>query len=238
MFSSRRNRVTLGELDNRGNVVWFGSSRDRKYEVTGWAHPEFYQVWYTAMGWAFDLVSMQDKFREICTDDRSVQQETIPGLESLRPVPGHQNRTLLSKATFNLEQVTTTFGRKVIRDGIVIYHEGNLAMALEQWKAIAELVAQTTVMAIVTPGLEYYVQGTEVGYSPSTRHLFRHGNTVQRIGLPNEPHWVLNVSGYTVDIRGKWDEITKTRRENGYNVFQMLQLRINEELEEAIRREV
>lgn len=238
MFSIGKKRVMLGELDNRENVLWFGRTREKKYEVTGWAHPEFYQVWHTAMGWAFDLLGMKDKFKEICTDDRSVQQEVIPGLEMLKPVPGYQNRTLLSKATFNIQKVTTALERQTIRDGTVIYHRGNLAMALEQWKAIAELVAQTTVMAIVTPGLEYYVQGTEVGYAPATRHLFRHGNRVERIGLPNEPHWVLNISGYTVDIQGQWGEITKTRREHGYNVFQMLQLRINEELEDALRREV
>ncbi len=52
-----------------------------------------------------------------------------------------------------------------------------------------------------------------------------------------DPAWELNVSGYRILICGKWSEIEKTHEQMGLNIFQMLQLRINEELEEAVKRE-
>ncbi|WP_018130504.1 hypothetical protein [Effusibacillus pohliae] len=60
---------------------------------------------------------------------------------------------------------------------------------------------------------------------------------MKRLGTPMDPAWELNVSGYRILICGKWSEIEKTHEQMGLNIFQMLQLRINEELEEAVKRE-
>lgn len=95
---------------------------------------------------------------------------------------------------------------------------------------------KTTVVSTVTPGLRYYVQGTQVGYDKETRHLFKRRNTLERLGSPADPVWKANVSGYKITMIGKWDEIKETRRKMGFNVFQMLQLRLNAELGEAVKK--
>lgn len=186
---------------------------------------------------AFDVLGMTDRFALFTADEPGIQMSKPHGADELIPVTGHQNRNLLRKATSNINEVTTRFKRVPTEYGVAICFTGEKGQALEQWKALAELLGQTTMMSVATTGLLYYVQGTQVGYTPATRHLFRKSNTVERIGLPNEPHWRANVSGYQIDIQGDWDEIKLAKKRMGYNLFQMLQLRLNEELEKAIRAE-
>jgi hypothetical protein len=235
MFSLKRERpISLNGLDN---VVWFGTHRDKKREVTQFAERAFLSIWDDSMREAFDILGMMDRFQTMITDEPGTVTSNADGAERLAPVPGYQNRKLLRRATSNIDEVTTKFQRISTGDGVAICYTGDKKQALEQWKALTELLGQTTMMAIVTPGLSYYVQGTQVGYTPATRHLFKRSNTVERVGLPNEPSWRLNVSGYQIEIRGSWDEIKMTRKHAGYNLFQMLQLRLNEELETAIQKE-
>lgn len=235
MFSFKKREPAT--LDGFDNVVWFGRKQDKKREVTQWVDWAFYEIWEKAMQDAFDVLGMMDRFKSILKEEADVGIATDGGLGPLLPVPGHKNRDLLRKATSNIDEVTTRFERIPVGDGTVIRYNGDKAEALEQWRAIAEILGHTTVVAIVTPGLLYYVQGTQVGYSPSTRHMFRRSNTVERLGLPNEPRWCANVSGYVITIIGDWDEIKKTRKETGYTIFRMLQLRLNEGLEAAIKKE-
>ncbi len=231
MFSWRKsNPVSLGGVDN---VVWYGRIKDNKREVTQWMRPEFYQVWETAMREAFDLLGMMDRFRDMISDGH---RATADNLNMLKPVPGWKNRHLMRKVMPNVGKATTTLRKVVSKDGIAVCFTGEMEAALDQWRTLAELFGQATSMAIVTEGLHYYVQGTQVGYTPSTRHLFRRSNTVERVGLPDKPHWRMNVSGYQITILGDWSEIRKVRKSTGYNLFQILQLRLNEELEKAIQQ--
>ncbi|QQE80441.1 hypothetical protein [Alicyclobacillus sp. SO9] len=233
-FVREEEPIRLNEINN---LVWYGKKRDRKRVVTQWADREFYGVWEAAMQEAFDLLGMMDRFSTMTSDEAGIEKAKPSGAEELIPVPGDQNRRLLRKATLNIAEPTSRFDQVLLENGTAIRYTGDKETALKQWGALTELLAQTTMMAIVTPGLQYYVQGTQVGYTPATRNLFRRSNTLERIGLPSKPHWRANVSGYVIDIHGDWDEIRKTRKSTGYNMFQMLQVRINEELEKALRKE-
>ncbi|MCL6633236.1 MAG: hypothetical protein K6T63_11470 [Alicyclobacillus herbarius] len=228
----RRAQITLHDIDN---VMWYGKKQDRPGGVTQWADPDFYRIWEEAMQEAFDLLGMMDRYQAFLQEPNGGETLTS-GCDGLIPVPGPKNRHLLRNALFNIDQVTTALKSIPVVDGNVIRHSGEKSKALDQWRTITELIGQTTVMAIVTPGLRYYVQGTQVGYTPTTKHLFRRSNTLERVGVPNQPHWRANISGHVVEIVGNWDEIKKARKKMGYNIFQMLQLRLNEELEKAVRK--
>lgn len=224
--------MVLGSLDN---IVWYGLAKERRRDVTQWMDPEFYEVWEALMREAFDLLGMMDRFQDMMLESDQVTASSVE-LRGMIPVPGRKNRHLLRKTMLNVDGALTTMRKISVEDGFAVCHHGKKHLALDQWKAIMELLGQTTVMTIATQGLQYYVEGSQVGYTPKTRHLFRRGNTVKRIGLPNEPRWLVNVSGHRIEITGNWDDIKRTRREHGYNMFQMLQLRLNEELEKAVAR--
>lgn len=150
---------------------------------------------------------------------------------------GWQNRHSLKTAMENLQAAFPTYELVKVEGGQALKYTGSRANALEQWHGITDLLAKTTVISIVTSGIQHYVEGTQVGYSPVTRHLFKRGNTVKLLRNPMDPAWELNVSGYRILVCGKWSEIEKAHEQMGLNIFQMLQLRINEELEEALKRE-
>jgi len=232
MFWRTKGPIAFESLDN---IVWYGRAKERRREVTQWMDPEFYEAWEAVMQEAFDLLGMMDRFQDMLSD--SYLSANVGGpLREMNPVVGQKNRHLLRKTMMNVDGALTAMRKVVVDDGYAVCHYGNTHLALDQWKAIAELLGQTTVMTFATQGLQYYVEGSQVGYTPATRHLFRRGNTVERIGLPNKPHWLVNVSGYRIEISGKWDELKQARKEYGYNMFQMLQLRLNEELEKAVTR--
>lgn len=222
-------------FESLGNIVWYSRAKERWREVTQWMDSEFYEVWESVMREAFDLLRMMDRFDDMMSEQYPSVSAGGP-LRGMKPVPGHKNRHLLRKTMTNLDGALTTWQKVSVEGGVAVCHDDNKHLALEQWRAITELLGQTTVMTFATQGLQYYVEGSQVGYTPATRHLFRRGNTAESVGLPNEPRWSVNVSGYRIEIAGKWDEIKRTRREHGYNMFQMVQLKLNEELEKAVAK--
>jgi hypothetical protein len=233
MFLRRKaNQTVLGDLDN---VVWYGRSKDAKREVTQWMRPEFYELWEDALRDAFDLLGMLDRFRDIISDSQRAAAEDFHGL---KPVPGWKNRHLMRRVMSDVGPATTMLRKVQMKDDVAVCFIGEMKDAMDQWCTLTELFGQATAMTIVTEGLRYYVQGTQVGYSPSTRHLFRRSNKVERIGLPDKPHWRANISGYQITILADWHELWKVHKENGYNLFQLLQLRLNEELDKAIQQGV
>ncbi len=226
-----RKRAVVEPLSSE-RLVWLG----QKSEGNQWMDPDFYSVWVHAMEAAFDILGMAERYRTWKDEEKRTNIDSTTGPKGLVPVTGWKNRNVLRRATENLTKVTASFEIVPVPSGTALQFKGEKKKAMEEWSAIVELLGETTVVAIVTPGLEYYVQGTQIGYDRATRHLFKRGNTLERLGTPADPIWRANVSGYGITIVGDWDEIKKTRQETGLNIFQMLQLRLNAELGEAVKQ--
>jgi hypothetical protein len=219
MFGRKKMDVDPASVDN---IVWFRRKGDDKRNVTQWMDEDFYRLWMGSMKWAFDLLGMMDQYKRFVEEIREEAESNLGVPVGLVPVRGWRNRHSLRTAAENLENAFPVFELIRVKGGQVLRHKGEKVKALEQWEAVTDLLGKTTVVSFVTPGLQYYVEGSLAGYPSVIRHLFRQGNTVERLGTPLEPAWRLNISGYTVVVVGKWSEIEKTRRELGYNIFQML----------------
>lgn len=229
-------RKAGNQLDAGGvtNIIWLCDNADDKRHPGQWLEENFYNVWLKGMERAFDLLGMKDRYRQFTQEVRGPELEVRDGLV---PARGWQNRHLLRRMAENVDAALTAFRLVPVQGGKALRYGDGREKALEQWEALMDLTAKTTVVALVTPGLQYYVEGSQVGYTTATRHLFKNSNTVERVGSPMDLAWELSVSGYRLLISGKWSDIEETHRETGYNIFQLLQLRINEGLEEAIKRE-
>lgn len=226
-------RVDAGGIEN---VIWLCDEIDDKRHPGQWADETFYTLWLKGMEWAFNLLGMQDRYIGFKEETSRARTGMEPRF-GLVPVVGWQNRQALRKAAENIERAFSVFQLVSLQGGKALRYTDRRETALEQWEAVIDLLAKTMVVTLATQALEYYVQGSQVGYTPGTRHLFKRGNTAKRIGAPSNPAWELNVSGFRVLIAGKWDDIQKTHQDTGYNILQMLQIRLNEELEEALKRE-
>lgn len=167
---------------------------------------------------------MTDRFRTWKDGKKGTNVESTIGPDGFLAGTGWKNRHILRRATENLQTVSRSFEVVPVRGGTALRFNGSKEKALDEWRAIADLLGKTTVTTIVTPVLKYYVQGTQVEYDRETRHLFKRSNTFERIGTPADPVWKADVSGHGITIVGDWDEIKKTRQETGLNIFQMLQL--------------
>ncbi|WP_029419955.1 hypothetical protein [Alicyclobacillus macrosporangiidus] len=218
------------------NIAWLRLKGDDKQIRAQWMQEDFYRLWLGGMEKAFDLLGMMDQYRRFIEEvSQTVQEELCP--VGLTPVVGWRNRHSLKTAMTKLPTAFPTFELVKVRGGEGVRFTGSKDEALEQWQGVTDLLAKTTVVSIATQALRYYVEGSQVGYLPTTRHLFKRGNTVERLRTPSDPAWRLNVSGYHVVIMGDWGEIERVHKETGYSILHMLQLRINEELEETMRRE-
>lgn len=226
-----RKRTVVQPVSNE-RLVWQG----QKSEGHQWMDPDFYNVWMQVMAEAFDILGMNDRYQTWKDEEKGVNVKSTIGPDGFLAVTGWKNRHILRRATENLQTVSTSFKVVPVQGGVSLLYTGSKGKALDEWRAIADLLGKTTVTTIVTPSLRYYVQGTQVGYDRATRHLFRRSNTVERLGTPADPIWRANVSGYGITITGDWDEIKETRQETGLNIFQMLQLRLNAELGEAVKQ--
>src|SRR5579875_2086998 len=143
MFGRTKGPIALESL---GNIVWYGRAKDRKREVTQWMDPEFYEVWEGVMREAFDLLGMMDRFQEMISEPHpSISAGEL--LRGMKPVPGRKNRHLLRKTMMNVDGALTTMKKISVEDGFAVCHHGKKHLALDQWKAITELLGQTTVMA-------------------------------------------------------------------------------------------
>lgn len=159
---------------------------------------------------AFDIFGMQERYRT-WTDEIGKRAGDIVGPEGLVPVIGWKNRHTLRSVAGNVKNVLASFEAVAVQGGTAVRYTGSNAGALDEWRAITGLLGKTTVVAIVTPGLEYYVRGTQLGYDQVTRHLFKRSNSLEQIGTPVDPVWKADLSGYTVTIVGDWEEIKRSK---------------------------
>lgn len=177
MFFRRKHFDKVTDIDN---IAWLQRDGNDKRQMTQWMDEDFYRLWLQNMEWAFDLLGMMDQYKRFVEELREGADLDLEAPAGMVPVRGWWNRRSVRKAMENLEKAFPTFELTPVKDGQVLRYKGEKSKALELWGAVTDLLGKATVIGLVTPGLQYYVKGTQVGYSPRTRHLFRRGNTVER----------------------------------------------------------
>jgi hypothetical protein len=207
------------------NLIWYLE----KETGAQWMDKQFYKVWIIGMCEAFDILGM-DRFKQ---SFKNIQGDSHN--DDLVPVQDKKNKQLLEHTMKKMNGVNPKL--QLIRGKcfLALRYLGDKSNALKDWQGIVKLWKYTTVVTLATQGLGYYVEGSQAGYNPRTKFLFNPSNYVEKLGYPNEPNWLVHISNYNITIVGDWGEIEKTRRELGLNIFQMLAMRINEELEKVLK---
>lgn len=226
-------RHKINERVNTEHLIWFSDDNQDQ-----WMDANFYQVWMNEMEKAFYILGMTEQFQKFKTENTLLKAKPDGIPSRFVKVEGTQNRKSLELALSGLKG-DSSFSLVFTQDdcGKSLRYKRMWERANNEWELIADMLGKTMVIALATDGFRYYIRGTEVGYDRETRHLFKKQNRLERLGTPVDPIWRAQVSGYTILICGDWGEIYRARKEDGYNLFQMLQLKVNEKLREVVREE-